>query len=95
MKSFKNRVISHLLREGWNIKHDVVSPIDFLSVRPHSHIAKAYRVKSHGHLKRKEQEALCEYGRAHKIHVLYIHETAGHELEFIRLYPKTQKIKAI
>ena len=88
MKTFKQRVISHLLREGWNIKYDVGSPIDFLSVRPNSHIKKAYRIKAHRHLTHKEQKELYEYGKKTGQHVIYVHEVAGRELEFIRLYPR-------
>jgi hypothetical protein len=92
---FKKRVISHLKREGWSIKYTAISPIDFFSVRPHTHTQKAYRVKPHGHLTHNEQKALYNYGKQTGIHVIYIHETAGRDLEFIRLYPKTLKTEAI
>jgi hypothetical protein len=56
---------------------------------------KAYRVRAHGHLSHKEQKALYEYGKQTGIHVIYAHETAGRELEFIRLYPQNLKTEAI
>lgn len=87
-KSFKQRVISHLLREGWNIEHSTLSLIDFFSIRPHTHIKKAYRVKAHRHLTHREQEALREYGKQTGLHVIYVHEVADRELEFIRIYPQ-------
>jgi len=96
MNRFKKRVISYLLHEEWNIEYSAIPLIDFFSVRPHTHMKKAYRVKAHGHLKRKEQKALYEYGKQTGLHVIYIHETAGRELEFIRLYPRnTQKTEVI
>ena len=95
MKStFKSRVISRLKRDGWAIKYTAQYPIDFYSVRPHSHKQKAYRVKQHGHLTHKEQNILYLYGKQTGMHVIYIHETAGRELEFIRLYPHNIKMEA-
>lgn len=88
MKPFKRRVISHLLREGWNIEYSAIPLIDFFAVRPHTHIKKVYRVKPHGHLPHKEQEALYRYGKQTGLHVIYVHEVAGRELEFIRIYPR-------
>ena len=95
MKTFTNRVISWLKCEGWAIKYNAPYPIDFYSVRPHSHKQKAYRVKSHGHLSHKEQKELYEYGKKTGQHVIYVHEVAGRELEFIRLYPRNQKTEVI
>jgi len=95
MGPFKKRVISHLKREGWNIKYSTTPYIDFFSIRPHTHTQKAYRVKPHRHLSRTEQEALYDYGKQTGTHVLYVHEAAGHELEFVRLYPKNLKTEAI
>ena len=86
--TFKNRVISRLKRDGWAIKYTAPYPIDFYSVRPHSHTQKAYRVKQHRHLTRKEQTALYEYGKQSGLHIIYVHEVAGRELGFIRLYPR-------
>jgi len=88
MNRFKKKVIAHLLYEGWNIEYSGIPLIDFFSVRPHTHIKKAYRVKSHGHLTHKEQEALYAYGKQTGTHVLYVHEIADREMEFIRLYPR-------
>lgn len=45
-------------------------------------------MRAHGHLKKAEKEALYSYGQTHKMHVLYIHESEGREIEFIRLYPR-------
>ena len=94
-ETFKNRVISRLKREGWAIKYNAPYPIDFFSVRPHSHNQKAYRVKSHGHLSHKEQNVLYLYGKQTGMHVLYTHESEGHEIEFVRLYPKNLKTEGI
>ena len=88
MKSFKTRVKARLLSEGWNIQYTHIPFIDFFSVRSRAHIKKAYRVRAHGHLTHKEQKALHEYGRTHNMHVLYAHESEGHEIEFVRLYPR-------
>ena len=93
--TFKSRVISHLKREGWHIKYDAISPIDFLSVRPHAHIQKAYRVRAHGHLSHKEQTALYDYGKQTGIHVIYVHEVADRGLEFIRIYPQNLKTEVM
>jgi len=93
--TFKSRVISRLKRDGWAIKYNVPYPIDFYSVRPHTHKQKAYRVKAHGHLSHKEQNVLYLYGKQMGIHILYAHESEGHEIEFIRLYPRNQKIEVI
>jgi len=94
-KSFEKRVISRLKREGWAIKYNAPYPIDLISVRPHSQTRKAYRVKSHGHLSHKEQNVLCLYGKQTGMHVLYAHESEGHEIEFIRLYPRNLKSEVI
>lgn len=94
-KSFKERVKEHLRSESWNIQYTSIPFIDFFSVRRGAHLKKAYRVKAHGHLKKAEIETLCEYGRVHKIHVIYIHEVADRGLEFIRLYPKNLKTEAV
>lgn len=92
---FKKRVISHLKREGWSIKYNAPYPVNLFSVRPHSHIKKAYCVRAHGHLSHKEQKALYNYGKQTGLHVIYIHEVADRELEFIRLYPKNRKMEAV
>lgn len=86
--TFKKRVISDLKRDKWNILYTSIPYIDFFSVRPHTHAKKAYRVKAHGHLLRKEREALCEYGKQTGMHIIYIHEVADHEMEFIRIFPR-------
>lgn len=88
MTSFNQRVISRLLNEGWNIQHSNLPFIDFFSVRRDVHSKKAYRVKAHGHISHKEQKALHEYGKQTGIPVIYVHEIAERELEFIRLYPR-------
>lgn len=89
MKSFKQRVIDTLLKDGWNILYKKDIPlIDFFSVRRSTHIKKAYRVKAHQHLSHKEQAALYDYGKRTGIHVIYVHEVADRGLEFIRLYPR-------
>ena len=93
--TFKNRVISRLKRDGWAIKYNAPYPIDFYSMRPHSHNQKAYRLKQHGHLTHKEQNVLYEYGKQSGLHIIYVHEVAGRELEFVRLYPRNQKTKVI
>jgi len=87
--SFKNRVISHLKREGWIIKYTALPFIDFYSVRRETKMKKAYRVKAHGHLTHKEQTALYDYGKRTGIHTIYVHEVADRGLEFIRLYPRS------
>jgi len=94
-KPFKQRVKEHLLKENWNIQYSSIPYITFFSVRRGTKMKKAYCVKPHGHLLHKVQNALYEYGRAHKIHVIYIHETAGHEMEFIRVYPRNLKTEVI
>lgn len=91
MQSFKKRVIAHLLKDGWNIKHSALPYIDFFSVRRGARMKKAYRVRSHGHLSHKEQNVLYEYGKQTGIHVLYVHEVADREIEFVRLYPRSIK----
>lgn len=89
MKSFKQRVINLLRSQDWNIQYtDTIPFIDFFSVRPGVHIKNAYRVKAHGHLTHREQDALHEYGRTHNMHVLYAHESDGHEIVFVRLFPR-------
>ena len=95
MKTFKQRVINLLRLQDWNIQYTDIPFIDFFSIRPHTHARKAYRTKAHRHLSQKEQKELYDYGKRTGIHVIYIHETAGHELEFIRLYPRTLKAEAI
>lgn len=90
-RSFKQRVKDRLIAEGWNLQYTDIPYIDFFSVRKGNHIKKAYRVKSHRHLKKAEVAALREYGKSHKMHMIYIHELEGHELEFIRLYPRSIK----
>ena len=90
-KSFQQRVKEHLLKEKWNLQDSSIPFIDFFSVRPHTKMKKAYRVKQHRHLTHKEQIALYDYGKQTGIHVLYVHEVAGRELEFVRLYPRNQK----
>ena len=94
-KSFKQRVKEHLLKEDWNIADSSIPYIDFFSVRRGVKMKKAYRVKAHGHLSHIEQKELYNYGKRTGIHVVYIHEIAGRELEFIRLYPHNIKMEAI
>lgn len=92
MKTFKQRVIDLLRSQDWYIQYPhSESCIDFLSVRQEAHMKKAYRVRAHGHLSHKDQNALYEYGKRTGIHVLYVHEVAGREIEFIRLYPRALK----
>lgn len=92
-KSFLQRVKDRVIGEGWQIKYTDIPFIDFFSVRPHTKTQKAYHIKPHGHLLKAEVKALQEYGRAHKIHVLYVHATSGWEPEFVRLYPQNAKSK--
>ena len=94
-KPFKQRVKEHLLKENWNIQYTDIPFIDFFSVRRGVHMKKAYRVKAHGHLTHKEQKTLEGYGKRTGIHIIYIRETTGRELEFIRLYPHNIKTEAI
>ena len=94
-KSFQQRVKDRLIAEGWNIQYTDIPFIDFFSVRRGKHIKKAYRVKPHRHLKKAEVAALREYGKSHEMHIIYIHEVSGRELEFIRLYPQNLKTEAI
>jgi hypothetical protein len=90
-KSFKTRVISLLKKENWQIEDVADSPIvDFIMTRG-KRFRKACVVKSHGHLLKTEVQTLVEYGRAHKMHVLYVHESEGREIRFVRLYPKMEK----
>lgn len=88
MKAFKQRVINLLRSQDWNIEYSAIPLISFFSVRSKTKGRKAYRVQAHGHIPHKEQKALYEYGKQTGIHVLYAHEVAGHEIEFIRLYPR-------
>jgi hypothetical protein len=90
-KSFKTRVISLLKKENWQIENVTDSPIvDFIMTRG-KRFRKACVIKSHGHLLKAEVETLQEYGQVHKLHVLYIHESEGHEIRFVRLYPRTER----
>ena len=93
--TFKKRVISWLKREGRAIKYNAPYPVDFFSIRPHTHIQKAYRVKPHRHLSQKEQKALYEYGKQTGTHIIYVHELAEHEMEFVRLCPNNLKTEEI
>lgn len=95
-KSFRQKVIDTLISEEWNILYRKDIPfIDFFSVRRGTKMKKAYRIKQHRHLTHKEQTALYEYGKQMGIHVIYVHEMAGRELEFIRLYPRFSKSEVI
>lgn len=90
-KSFKTRVISLLKKENWQIENVTDSPIvDFVAFHSRT-LRKAYCVRSHGHLLKTEVKTLQEYGRVHKMHVLYAHESEGREIRFVRLYPRTEK----
>jgi hypothetical protein len=90
-KSFQQRVKDRLIADGWNIQYTDIPFIDFFSVRRGAHMKNAYRVRPHGHLKKAEVAALREYGKSHKMHVIYTHEQEGHELRFERLYPMCEK----
>ena len=94
-KPFKQRVKEHLLKENWNIQYTDIPFIDFFSVRRGVHTKKAYRVKAHGHLTHKEQKALEGYGKQTGMHVIYVHEVADREPEFVRVYPRNIKTGAI
>lgn len=90
-KSFKSRAIALLKRDKWQIEDVSDSPIiDFISFHSKK-VRKAYKIKQHGHLLKAEIKALQEYGRAHNMSVLYVHEQEGHELRFVRLYPRIEK----
>ena len=90
-KSFKTRVISLLKKEKWQIERVNDSPIvDFIASHSRT-LRKAYCIRSHGHLLKREVQALEEYGRAHRMHILYAHESWGHEIRFVRLYPRTER----
>jgi len=95
MKPFKQRVKEHLMSENWNVQYTNIPYIDFFTVRRGAHMKKAYRIKQHGHLTRKEQTELYEFGKNTGMHVLYVHEVADRGLEFIRVYPQNQKTEAI
>lgn len=90
-KSFKQRVKDRLIRDGWHIQYTDIPFIDFFSVRSGTHTRKAYRVKQHRHLKKAEVTTLRAYGKNHKMHMIYAHEQGGHELSFVRLYPRSEK----
>ena len=81
-----------LRAQDWNIEHSKTPPISFFSVRSKTKGRKAYRVKAHGHLSHKEQGALYEYGKQTGTHVIYVHEVADREIEFIRIYPKNKAV---
>ena len=87
-KPFKQRVKEHLLKEDWNIQDSSIPYIDFYSVRRGAKMRKAYRIKQHGHLLHLERKELYNYGKQTGLHVIYVHEVADRELEFIRLYPR-------
>ena len=90
-KSFKSRVISLLKRDRWQIEEvSDSSIIDFIAFHSKK-IRKAYKVKAHRHLLKAEVKALQEYGKRHNMSVVYVHEQEGHELRFVRLYPRTEK----
>lgn len=86
--SFKKRVISHLLRQKWNVEHTPIRFIDFFAVHRSLRVRKAYRVQAHGHLAKKEQQELFQYSRQTGTHIIYVHEVAGRELQFVHLYPE-------
>jgi len=88
MKSFKERVKEHLMSESWNIQYTSIPFIDFFCVRRDRHIKKAYRVKAHRHLSHKEQSVLYEYNKQTGIPIIYVHEAADRELEFVHLFPR-------
>lgn len=90
-KSFLQRVKDRLIAEGWHIQYTDIPFIDFFSVRSGTHTKKAYRVKPHRHLKKAEVAALRAYGKSHNMHMIYTHEQGGHELSFVRLYPRGGK----
>ena len=90
-KSFKTRVLNLLKKEKWQIENVTDSPIvDFIAFRNRLQ-KKAIMIRAHGHLLKAEVAALIEYGRVHKMHVLYIHELDGHEIRFVRLYPRVER----
>lgn len=90
-KSFKSRVISLLKKDRWQIENVTDSPIvDFIAFRNRLQ-KKAIMIRAHGHLVKAEVASLVEYGRVHKMHVLYIHESEGYEIRFVRLYPRVKR----
>jgi hypothetical protein len=90
-KSFKTRVISLLKKENWEIEEANDSPIiDFIASHSRT-LRKAFYIRPHSHLLKVEVQALQNYGRTHKMHVLYVHESEGHEIRFVRLYPRTER----
>ena len=90
-KSFKTRVISLLKKENWQIENVTDSPIvDFIAFRNRLQ-KKAIMIRAHGHLLKAEVASLVEYGGMHEMHVLYIHESYGNEIRFVRLYPRTER----
>lgn len=90
-RSFKSRVIALLKRDRWQIEEVTdTSIIDFIAFH-NKKVRKAYKVKDHRHLLKAEVKALEEYGQIHKMSVLYIHESEGHEIRFVRLYPRIEK----
>jgi len=90
-QSFKSRVISLLKKDRWLIEEvNDSSVIDFIAYHTKT-LRKAYKVKAHRHLLKAEVKALQDYGRINKMHVLYVHESEGHEIRFVRLYPCTSK----
>lgn len=90
-KSFKSRVINVLKKENWEIEEvNNSSIIDFIASHSRT-LRKAYYTRPHGHLRKAEVDALQNYGRTHKMHVLYAHESEEHEIRFVRLYPRVEK----
>jgi len=85
-KSFKYRVQMHMEKDGWTVFPicDSDIPIDLLCMRNKE--ITGIRVKPHGHIYSAERTELIEFGKKLHMHILYVHEVAGHEFNFVTLY---------
>lgn len=85
-KSFKYRVQRRMEKEGWTVFPicDSDIPIDLLCIRNKE--ITGIRVKPHGHIYSAERNELIEFGKKLDMRILYVHEVAGHEFNFVTLY---------
>jgi hypothetical protein len=71
----------------WHVEKVDGNVVDLYCTRG-GHYRTGVRVKPHGRIHDKEWEALRQYGIDNKVHVLFAHESYGHEIAFVTVYPK-------
>jgi hypothetical protein len=74
-------------RERWHVERVYDEVVDLYCTRG-DHYRTGVRVKPHGRIYDKEWEALRQYGIENKMHVLFAHESFGHVVSFVTIYPK-------